>query len=144
MNWKNEATEKLRRYEAMCTAIVNMEEELKRLELESKGIRSAQADGVKVRGSQGRKDPILNNLIRKQELRDSLRQTKLWVDCTQRALEVLAEEERLLLRRMYIYPERGCLERLCGELGVEQSSIYRRRDAALQRFTEALYGYRAT
>ena len=31
-------------------------------------------------------------------------------------------------------------KRLCEQLGVEQSSVYRKRDGALYRFTLALYG----
>ena len=36
--------------------------------------------------------------------------------------------------------EMGAPERLCKELGVETSSIYRRRDKALRHFTLAYYG----
>jgi hypothetical protein len=32
------------------------------------------------------------------------------------------------------------MDRLCQELDLEQSSIYRKRDQALRRFTTALYG----
>ena len=46
----------------------------------------------------------------------------------------------MVLTRFYIYPERGGVSRLCEELGVEQSSVYRKRDKALERFTLALYG----
>ena len=56
------------------------------------------------------------------------------------ALSALTHEEELILRRMYICPQRGSVNMLCNELGVEQSSIYRKRDAALYHFTIALYG----
>jgi hypothetical protein len=39
-----------------------------------------------------------------------------------------------------MYPERGNIERLCKELGMEASSVYRRRDSALKHFTLAFYG----
>ena len=45
-----------------------------------------------------------------------------------------------MLQRLFITKERDSLSRLCSELGVEQSSIYRKRDKALHRFTMALYG----
>ena len=42
--------------------------------------------------------------------------------------------------RFYMCPEKGSVERLCSELGLESSSVYRKRDKALRRFTVALYG----
>ena len=45
-----------------------------------------------------------------------------------------------MLLRFYMHPERGNVERLCGELGLEKSAVYDRREKALRRFTLALYG----
>ena len=36
------------------------------------------------------------------------------------------------------------MDRLCTELGMEQSSIYRKRDEALRHFTVAMYGFSET
>jgi hypothetical protein len=52
----------------------------------------------------------------------------------------LTPEERLVLLRIFILPESGSIQRLCDELNVEQSSVYRKRDKALEAFTLALYG----
>jgi len=53
---------------------------------------------------------------------------------------VLTPEEKQILHRLLIYPEKRALERLSLELGIEQSSIYRKRDDALRHFTLAYYG----
>ena len=141
MNWKNEAMEKLQKFDAMASSLVNIPRELERLRIAATSIRSARVDGDPVRGGGNRREEILmDNLMRRQELQWRLEQAKHWVSCTEKALGVLTPEEKLVLRRLYIYPEKGSLERLCGELGVEQSSIYRKRDKALYRFTLALYG----
>ncbi len=141
MNWKTEAMEKLQRYDAMRQAIVNIPEEIDRLEEEACGIRSARTDGTPVKGGgSGRENALINNMALRQELAWSLEQAKSWVRITDRALGALTAEEKLVLHRMYICPERGAVNRLCGELGVEQSSVYRKRDKALYRFTVALYG----
>lgn len=141
MNWKTEAMEKLRRYDAMCHALRNIPEEMARLELDAKRIRSARVDATPVQGGGNRRDEqLLDNLVHRQELQWSLQQAKRWVKMTERALSTLSPEEKLILHRMFILPERGSLERLCQELGVEQASIYRRRDRALHHFTLALYG----
>ena len=141
MNWKTEAMEKLRRYDAMQQATRNIPEEISRLELAARSIRSARTDGTPVKGGGSkREEMLLDNLVHRQELEWSLDQAQSWLQSTERALSVLSPEEQLVLQRFYICPERGSVQRLCGELGVEQSSIYRKRDKALHKFTIALYG----
>lgn len=141
MNWKAEAKEKLRRYDAMRLATINIPEEVERLELDAQSIRSAKMDGDVVRGGGNRReDALLNNIIHRQELLWTLEQALLWLKTTDRALSALTKEEKLILHRMYIYPEMGAPEQLCKELGLETSSIYRRRDRALKHFTLAYYG----
>lgn len=141
MNWKVEAMEKLSRYHAMRQALQNIPEEIKRLEADIQSLPGAKTDGTPVKGGGSkREDMLMNNLICRQELENLLKQAKSWVKTTERALAILTPEEKLILHRMYILPERGCLDRLVMELGVEQSSIYRKRDKALHRFTIALYG----
>jgi len=141
MNWKAEAMEKLRKYDAMRQATQNIPEEITRLELAARSIRSARTDGTAVKGGGSkREEMLLNNLVHRQELEWTLEQAQCWLTTTDRALSVLSPEEKLVLQRFYIYPERGSVDRLCSELGVEQSSVYRKRDKALHRFTTALYG----
>lgn len=141
MNWKAEAKEKLRRYESMRLATINIPEELERLEIDAQTIRAAKFDSAAVgNGSHRREEALLNNIIHRQELEWTLQQAQSWLKSTDRALTALTAEERLLLHHLYMYPEKYAPERLCKELGVEMSSIYRRRDKALQHFTLAYYG----
>lgn len=141
MNWKDEATEKLKKYDAMRIATRNIPQELTRLEQVAKSLHSPNMDDpVQSTNLRSREDSLLNNMVHRQELNFALQQAELWLDVTDRALGALTPEEKLILHRLYIYPERGAIERLCGELGIEQSSIYRKRDKALHRFTLALYG----
>lgn len=141
MNWKSEAMEKLRLYEAKKQSLRSIPEEIKRLESTMKSIRSAAADGTPVSGGGcGREDMMLNNIVQREELERSLEQVKMWVALVDAGLEILTEEERLILERFYINPAKGNVDKLCGELGVEQSSVYRRRDRALHHFTVCLYG----
>lgn len=141
MNWKTEAMEKLRRYDAMRAAAVNLPEEITRLEIAARSIRGTDLKATPVKGGENRKeDALLSNLVHRQELKWSLEQAQSWIKSADQALGSLTPEERLVLSRFYIYPERGSVDRLCGELGVEQSSIYRKRDKALRKFTIALYG----
>lgn len=141
MNWKQEATEKLQRYTQMQQAAHNIPEELEMLEAAICAIRSARVDGAAGKGGGNkREDMLLNNIVKRQELTQTLTQTKQWLGTADRALRTLTPEERLVLQRMFILPEKGCVSRLCQELGIEQSSVYRKRDQALERFTRSLYG----
>ena len=141
MNWKAEAKEKLRRYDAMRLATINIPQELERLRIDARSIRSARTDKTPVSGGGNRREEaMINNLIQRQELEWTLQQAKMWLQSTDRALSALTAEEKQILHRLYIYPEKGGLERLCKELDVESSSIYRRRDRALKHLTLAFYG----
>lgn len=141
MNWKEEAIEKLRRYDAMRQAAVNLPEEIARLEDEACGLRGVLPEEAPVMGGGSRReDVLLSNMVHRQELEAALRQAKSWLNTADRALAALTPEEKLVLHRFYIYPERGSVDRLCGELRVEQSSVYRKREKALHKFTVALYG----
>lgn len=141
MNWKCEAVCKLKNYEVFRAALENIPGEIKRLESAYAGIRSATTDGTPVSGGGNtREDAMLSNIVHRDELRRRLKEARLWVSQVDKALAVLDDEERLVLDRFYIHRTRGCVGELCERLNVEQSTIYRKRDNALRRFTIALYG----
>ncbi len=140
MNWKQEAVDKLRRFDAMRLSVKNIPAEIQRLELEAKAIRSSRTDGVRVRTTANAEDNLLSNLVKRQELQQSFEQADLWLQTVCRGLSSLNPEEKLILQRLYICPEKGGVDRLCQDLGVEQSTVYRKRDQALQRFTLSMYG----
>jgi hypothetical protein len=145
MQWKNEAMDKLRRYGAMRCAMENIPAEIRRLRADATALRSSSADTVHVRGGGSRREEaLINNLVERQELTHSLRQVQRWIQTVDQGLEALSDDDRLILQRLYLTPERGAVDRLCEELGLEQSSVYRKRDQALQRFTIAMYGFTET
>lgn len=142
MNWKREAIDKLKNYEAHKLALESLPKEIRRLESSFAGIRSATTDGTPVSGGGGstREDVMLSNIVHRDELKRRLKEARLWVSMVDKALAVLDDEERLVLDRFYIHQVKGVIEDLCGRLNVEKATVYRRRDNALRRFTIALYG----
>lgn len=141
MNWKQEAIDKLKNYEAHREALENIPKEIKRLESAYAGIRSATTDGTPVsEGGSTREDSMLTNIVRRDELKRRLKEARLWVAMVDQALSVLNNEERLVLNKFYIYRAKGNVGELCERLNVEQSTVYRKRDSALRHFTIALYG----
>ena len=141
MNWKEEAAQKLRSYEMMRQAMENLPREIARLEADSKEIHAQSMDMPSGTGDRrSRETRLLNNIVRRQELAWSLEQVKQWMQNVSSALAALEPVERELLRRTYIAPKSGAVDRLCEGLKMEKSSVYRHRAAALRRFTIAMYG----
>ena len=85
-------------------------------------------------------------LLRQQEppqrrqTRKEYRQLHSRVLLVEQALSILNPEERLVLHRFFLQPTNHRLDQLRMELGVEQSTVYRRRDKALTKFAAAVFG----
>lgn len=141
MNWKTEAVDKLRHYEARKNALKSIPEELKSLRSARRSLRSVTSDSAPTRGGgNNREDVLLSSMVKEQELEQSLEQAQIWVENVESGLSVLTEEERLVLDRFYINSSKGAAERLADELNLDVKTVYRHKDIALRRFTIALYG----
>ena len=141
MNWKHEAIDKLKGYDAHKAALISIPEEIQRLESAARSIRSATSDGTAVSGGGNkREDMLLSNIVLREELERQLDQAKQWVSVVERSLEILDNEEKRILELMYIHRRSGSVEQLCSELSIEKTSVYRYRDTALHKFTTAMYG----
>lgn len=142
MDWKSEAIEKLRDYEAHRQALDSIPLELERLEAAYAGIRSATLDATPTAGGSGnrREDAMLSNITRRDELKRRLKEARLWMEIVDGGLSVLDDEDRLTLDLCFIHKAKGSIDTLCYRLNLEKSAVYRRRDLALRRFTLALYG----
>jgi hypothetical protein len=141
MDWKREAADKLRQYEAKCKACEKAGEKLRTLEAGIDRIRSTKADRTPIRGDISTyEDSLLNNIALRDELKFTIRLARMWLRQVDAALGVLDEQERLVLERFYIHSVKGNVERLCGELNREKSTVYDLRDKALRHFTIAMYG----
>ena len=145
MNWKREAIDKLKNYEAHRQALENIPREIKRLESAYTGLRSASTENAPVSGGGGtREDCVVSKIVLRDELKRRLKEARLWVAQVDKALAVLGEEETLVLDRFYIHRAKGAVEALCESLSLEKSAVYDRRDKALRHFTLALYGVTET
>lgn len=145
MNCLKEAEYKLRDYNAKKNAIVATLEEITRLESESTCVRSATTDGTPVQdGGNRREDAMLNNIAARMELKAAHDNAEAWMRTVNGALAVLTDDERHILDRFYINRQKGHAERLMEEMNLEKSQVYYRKDAALRKFTLALYGVTET
>lgn len=140
--WKFKAIDKLKDYSAQKVAVINLQAEIARLESEACSIKSATADGTPVKGGgSGREDRLLSNIVRLEEHKAMLKRAKLAVSMVDRGLDVLSQEDHHILDTMYITREKGYVDKLMDEFGLlEESSLYKRANKALHRFTIAMYG----
>ncbi len=140
MNWKTEAVERLRQYTGAKCAMETLHQEIRRIETQMCSPGSNSFEAVSSGGGNRQEDWLLNQIMSRQELQSRLERTRDWVTVTDIALDSLSQEERTVLQRLYIQPKKNNVDRLCEELSIERSSIYRKRDKALEKFTLAMYG----
>lgn len=141
MDWTKVATEKLKEYSLKKASIGNLTDEIQTLQYRRRSIRSAMSDGSPVAGGTNkREDMLLNTIMQQKELMENLRIVTRWVSRVENALNELSEEERTILDRFFIHPEKGAAERLAMDLGIDIKTVYHRKDRAVNRFTNALCG----
>ena len=141
MDWKREAVDELRNYQARKHAISSIAGQIEDLRKEITSIRSASADGTPVSGgSNGRDDALVNNIMKRDKLKDSQKLTENRVHRIENALAQLSDRDRCVLQRFYIAPMAGGMERFCMEQNVEKTTAYRWKDNALRKFAIAMYG----
>lgn len=140
--YKSMAIEELSRHSALRSSLHILPGQIARLEQELTAPRSSLGKGEPVRGSGGgaAQDWLTAGLERKGRMERSLAAARQSVDSVQSAMGALSEKEQLVLEQFYIHRERGHMDRLCRELGVEEASVYRLKNKALEKFTLALYG----
>ncbi len=142
MNWKKEAEQRLRNYGVRRRALVTLPQQIAQIRSQREDIRSSRTDGTPVTGGGSRRESYLvGSIAYQQELERQLREIHTSLAGIQEALEALSQEDQLILDRFYINPMSGGADRLCEELNVERSSVYRRKERALRRFTMAFFGW---
>lgn len=141
MDWSYVAVQRLRDYESRKEALTNIREKMKMLEEQFTSICSATTDETPVQGSGNRReDMLIANISKREELAVNYSLAKREVMLTEKGLSVLTDEEREILERFFINKERDHIERLCEELFISKTELYRRKDKALRKFTIASYG----
>lgn len=139
--WRRQAESDLREYEAKKKSLENIPDQIRELEEKMSSIRSQTADSVSVKGGGGgRDDAYLNNIVARDRLKANLEDSRRFVSRVSNALSILTEDEKELLRRFYMIPEKGSAYNMASEKHVDHKTVYRWKDDALDRFTIAMYG----
>ena len=140
-DWKYNAIQDLREYRPLRDSLTNIPQEIAAIELDMQTLKGISYDKTPVEGGASRhEDRLINCIDRKQRLSENFKVAKMRVERIERGLQSLSDKEQLVLRRFYIQRETRYVERLCGELGYEERTIYRMKDAALKKFTLSMFG----
>ena len=142
INWCIFAIQRLRDYEERKTAIDNLTEQIETLEDKFTAIRAATTDSTPVQGGNEnkREQMLIHNIATREELQKNLEITKQEIAITEKGLAALTETEKKILERFYINRTKGYVERLCDELYISKTELYRQKEDALKRFTMVCYG----
>lgn len=141
MNLRAQAIERLCNYELMCVAVKNLQEQIRWLKLQQEGIHGVRTDRVVVQSQPGgREERLLEHIEQRQKLEIALKNTRRWLQITERAIKALSNEEQMILRSFYMQRSSQTMNELCQRLKLEKSSIYRKRDRALEKLVLVLYG----
>lgn len=139
--WRMDALNKLQEHKARKISVMNIQKRIEGLERDIVAIRSSTSDGTPVKGGgSGREDMLLNNIVMRQRLQESLTRTQDAVDRTEQALSALTEDDRRILECFYISPRKGAATQLAGELGIAEKTVYNRRNNAIRLFQMAMFG----
>lgn len=130
----------LRCHAANKVAIINLREQIKKVEVEAVSIKSATSDATPVQGGGStREDRLLSNFYLHDKLSRELECTEFDVGRVERALALLNDEEYNILDRFYINRHKDYMERLMHDLNVAQPTVYKLKDAAFRHFLQAIH-----
>lgn len=132
-DWKNEAIDKLKHYEAKRQALRIIPREVEQLESELASLKNMSIN-------EANKNRMLDCTMQRAELLKNLKRAHLWVADVTEALDALDQDDRRLLERFYIDGQSGAAKELAVEFFADIKTIYRRKDNALRKFTIAMYG----
>ena len=142
LNWCVFSIQRLKDYESRKEAVESLTEQINNLDARFTAIRSAATDETPVQGGNGnkREEMLIQNISTREELKNNLEITKHEIEITEKGLAALTDEERKILERFYINRSKGYIDRLCDELFVSKTELYRQKDEALKKFTIVCYG----
>lgn len=138
--WKKQTINELEKYEARKVAEENILDRLRELESAMTSIRSPGAGEVSARSGGSKDEKYLNNIVSRDLLKENLKTTRKATRRMDKALNVLTEEEREILERFFMKPEKEAAFTLADSLNIDRKTVYARREDALKKLTLALYG----
>lgn len=141
MNYKYDCIDELKNYRYRVQSLESLPDEIKFCSEQMDGIHSAATDAIPVKGGGStREERLVNAIVRKGNLEETLKTVKWKISRVEKGLSLLTDEQRRILELFYMRREWGYKERLCKELNISMSELYRRKDEALRQYALCRYG----
>ena len=142
MNWISESVSDLRLYGQRKKFLENVDNQLIWLENDFAALKGCATDSEAVDGGASRsEDHLLNNIVKRDKLRQNKELAEKFVQTIERTLYLLPRQQQEILTEFFIDRSKGHIERLMDKMHVEKSRAYELKDEALHNFTILRYGY---
>ncbi len=142
MNWISESVSDLRLYGQRKRFLENVDSQLIWLENDFTALKGCATDSEAVDGGASRsEDHLLNNIVKRDKLKQNKRLSKEFVEQVEKTLDMLPKQQKDILTEFFIDRSKGHIERLMDKIHVEKSRVYELKDEALHNFTILRYGY---
>lgn len=140
INYNQVAEEMIRNREDNLAALTSLCEQFSELE-QSEGFRSMSFDNDRVQKSIVG-DAVINMAIRRESLKSQISDLDLERKLYDKAWDHLSDEERQVLEIFFKkgMKKQDAIDCLCETFEREPATIYRRKDSALKRFKQLLFG----
>ena len=140
-DYKREMIERLKTLEARKASLEFTARELDRINSEMTRIQSALKDTTPVSGGESKsEDRLVGLIMAKMELEQIRRETDSYVTDMEKALNSLESEDFYVLDVMFIHKRPDALDQLATSLGVDKSTVHRKKDRAIRNLTRLFYG----
>ena len=142
MNWISESISDLRLYGQRKRFLENVDSQLIWLESDFAALKGCVTDSEAVDGGASRsEDHLLNNIVKRDKLRQNKELAEKFVQTIERTLYLLPRQQQEILAEFFIDRSKGHIERLMEKYHVEQSMVYKLKNEALRNFTLLRSGY---
>lgn len=142
MNWLSESISDLRLYGQRKRFLESVDSQLIWLENDFAALKGCATDSEAVEGGASKsEDHLLNNIIKRDKLRQNKELAEKFVQTIERTLYLLPRQQQEILAEFFIDRSKGHIERLMEKYHVEQSMVYKLKNEALRNFTLLRSGY---
>ena len=142
MNWISESISDLRLYGQRKRFLESVDSQLIWLENDFGALKGCATDSEAVEGGASRsEDHLLNNIVKRDKLRQNKELSEKFVQTIERTLYLLPRQQQEILTEFFIDRSKGHIERLMDKMHIEKSRVYELKDEVLHNFTILRYGY---
>ena len=142
MTWLSESISDLRLYGQRKRFLESVDSQLIWLENDFAALKGCATDSEAVEGGASKsEDHLLNNIVKRDKLRQNKELAEKFVQTIERTLYLLPRQQQEILAEFFIDRSKGHIERLMEKYHVEQSMVYKLKNEALRNFTLLRSGY---